>query len=122
MTGLNIMVVDDSQITAKKIRSMLESLGHTVVQTARTGREAVARYEAARPDLVTMDITMPDMNGIDATREIMAHDEYAKVVVVTSHGQEEMVRGAMEAGAKGYILKPFDQTKLRTVLDKIARM
>jgi two-component system chemotaxis response regulator CheY len=101
---------------------MLESLGHTVVQTARTGREAVARYEAARPDLVTMDITMPDMNGIDATREIMAHDEYAKVVVVTSHGQEEMVRGAMEAGAKGYILKPFDQTKLRTVLDKIARM
>ena len=122
MTGLNIMVVDDSQITAKKIRSMLESLGHTVVQTARTGREAVARYEAARPDLVTMDITMPDMNGIDATREIMANDEYAKVVVVTSHGQEEMVRGAMDAGAKGYILKPFDQTKLRTVLDKIVRM
>jgi len=122
MTGLNIMVVDDSQITAKKIRSMLESLGHTVVQTARTGREAVARYDAARPDLVTMDITMPDMNGIDATREIMANDEYAKVVVVTSHGQEEMVRGAMEAGAKGYILKPFDQAKLRTVLDKITRM
>jgi two-component system chemotaxis response regulator CheY len=122
MTGLNIMVVDDSQITAKKIRSMLESLGHTVVQTARTGREAVARYEAARPDLVTMDITMPDMNGIDATREIIGHDEYAKIVVVTSHGQEEMVRGAMDAGAKGYILKPFDQAKLRTVLDKIARM
>jgi two-component system chemotaxis response regulator CheY len=122
MTGLNIMVVDDSQITAKKIRAMLESLGHTVVQTARTGREAVARYEAARPDMVTMDITMPDMNGIDATREIMATDSFARVVVVTSHGQEEMVRGAMEAGAKGYILKPFDQDKLRSVLDKIARM
>jgi len=122
MTGLNIMVVDDSQITAKKIRSMLESLGHTVVQTARTGREAVSRYQAARPDMVTMDITMPDMNGIDATREIMAADSYARVVVVTSHGQEEMVRGAMEAGAKGYILKPFDKEKLRTVLDKIARM
>ncbi len=122
MTGLNIMVVDDSQITAKKIRAMLESLGHTVVQTARNGREAVARYAAARPDMVTMDITMPDMNGIDATREIMAADSCARVVVVTSHGQEEMVRGAMEAGAKGYILKPFDQEKLRSVLDKIARM
>lgn len=122
MTGLNIMVVDDSQITAKKIRSMLETMGHTVVQTARTGREAVARYQAARPDLVTMDITMPDMNGIDATREIMVAEPYARIVVVTSHGQEEMVRGAMEAGAKGYILKPFDQEKLRTVLDKIARM
>ena len=122
MTGYNIMVVDDSQITAKKIRSMLETLGHTVVQTARTGREAVAHYHAARPDLVTMDITMPDMNGIAATRAIMANDSHARVVVVTSHGQEEIVRGAMEAGAKGYILKPFDQEKLRTLLDKIARM
>lgn len=122
MTGHNIMVVDDSQITAKKIRSMLEALGHTVVQTARTGREAVQRYHAARPDLVTMDITMPDMDGIEATREIMAADEYARIVVVTSHGQEEMVQGAMEAGARGYILKPFDQAKLKTVLDKISRM
>jgi two-component system chemotaxis response regulator CheY len=122
MARLNIMVVDDSQITAKKIRSMLESLGHTVIQMARNGREAVSRYQATKPDLVTMDITMPDMDGIEATRQIMAADEYAKIVVVTSHGQEEMVRGAMEAGAKGYILKPFDESKLRTVLDKISRM
>jgi two-component system chemotaxis response regulator CheY len=121
MNGMSIMVVDDSQITAKKIRSLLEALGHTVVQTARDGKEAIARYQATRPDLVTMDITMPEMDGIEATRKIMAHDPYARIIVVTSHGQEEMVRGAMEAGAKGYLLKPFDQQKLRNVVDKVIR-
>lgn len=119
MTGFNVMVVDDSQITAKKIGSMLESLGHVVVATAKTGREAVDRYGDLQPDLVTMDVTMPDMDGIEATGHIINAHPDARIVVVTSHGQNQMVRDALEAGAKGYILKPFDKDKLKTVLDKI---
>lgn len=121
MTSLNVMVVDDSQITAKKIGSMLEALGHTVVMKAKTGREAVDGYSEAEPDLVTMDVTMPEMDGIEATKLIMDAHPDARIVVVTSHGQEQMVRDALEAGAKGYILKPFDKDKLSTVLDKIQR-
>jgi len=122
MTSLNVMVVDDSIITIKKIKRMLEDLGHQVVQTANTGKDAVAKYAACRPDIVTMDVTMPDMNGIEATRTIIESFPTARIIMVTSHGQEQMVHDALDAGAKAYILKPFQKDKLKVILDKVSRL
>lgn len=117
MTYLQILVVDDSLITVKKLSSMLTALGHKVVRTAASGVEALTAYEAYKPDLVTMDITMPDMDGIEATRRIREKYPEALIVMVTSHGQEKMVLDALKAGAKGYVLKPFRQDKLQEVIE-----
>ncbi len=119
MKPMKILVVDDSNITIKKLTLMLEELGHMVVRAARTGEDAVRLFDDFRPDLVTMDITMPDMDGIEATKRIMAVDPKALVVMVTSHGQEQMVIDAVEAGAKGYVLKPFKRDKLQETITKI---
>lgn len=117
MTYLQILVVDDSLITVKKLSSMLTALGHKVVRTAATGVEALSAYEAYKPDLVTMDITMPDMDGIEATRRIREKFPDALIIMVTSHGQEKMVLDALKAGAKGYVLKPFREDKLKDVIE-----
>lgn len=119
MDSLNVMVVDDSGITVKKMTKMLEELGHAVVQVAKTGKEAVEAYQRVCPDLVTMDITMPDMNGIEATRAIRAKDQDALIIMVTSHGQEQMVMDAIEAGALGYVIKPFKKEKITETIEKI---
>ncbi|MDX1452154.1 MAG: response regulator [Oleiphilaceae bacterium] len=119
MISLNIMVVDDSPITIKKMRKLLEDLGHTVVQSCNTGKEAVECYAEVKPDLVTMDITMPDMDGITATKQIIAQDASALIMMVTSHGQQAMVLDAIKAGAKGYLLKPIKLENLRDSLNKV---
>ncbi len=120
MRALNIMVVDDSNLTIKKMVKMIEDLGHRVVHVARDGRQAAEDYPGIRPDLVTMDITMPDMDGIEATRRILEKDPGAVIVMVTSHGQEQMVMDAIEAGAKGYVLKPVKMEKLAEHLEAVA--
>ena len=107
MKKLNILVVDDSLITVKKLSAMLTAMGHQVVKIAVTGKEALEAYKECIPDLVTMDITMPDMDGIKSTRLIRSMFPGAIIVMVTSHGQEKMVLDALKAGAKGYLLKPF---------------
>jgi two-component system chemotaxis response regulator CheY len=120
MRRLRIMVVDDSGLTVKKLAKLVEELGHEVVHVAATGQQAVSDFAAVQPDLVTMDITMPDMDGIEATRRILAESPDALVVIVTSHGQEQMVMDAIEAGAKGYILKPVKKEKLAETLETVA--
>lgn len=112
MKSLTIFVVDDSNLTSRKLSKMLEELGHRVVAVAPTGQQAVDSYLALKPDLVTMDITMPDMDGIEATRRILAMDKSALIIMITSHGQEQMVIEAIDAGAKGYVLKPVKKEKL----------
>jgi two-component system chemotaxis response regulator CheY len=77
-------------------------------------------YPGVNPDVVTMDITMPDMDGIEATRRILSRAPQALIVIVTSHGQEQMVMDAIEAGAKGYILKPVKKEKLAETLETVA--
>ncbi|QAZ68115.1 response regulator [Solidesulfovibrio carbinolicus] len=120
MRSLRILVVDDSGLTVKKMAKLLEELGHQVVAMASTGQQAVDVYAEAAPDVTTMDITMPDMDGIEATRRILAVHPGACIVIVTSHGQEQMVMDAIEAGAKGYILKPVKQEKLAETLETVA--
>ena len=112
MDALKVLVVDDSPIIIKKLTTLLAELEYKVVGIAASGREAVALYKTCKPDVVTMDITMPDMDGITATRLILSENPKAKVVMVTSHGQEQMVLDALKAGARGYVLKPFQRHKL----------
>jgi two-component system chemotaxis response regulator CheY len=119
MDTLNVMVVDDSGITVKKIEKMLFDLGHNVVGVCRNGEIALAAYDKFKPDLITMDITMPDMDGIEATRRIIAKDPKALIIIVTSHGQEQMVIDAIDAGAKGYVLKPIKPEKLQETINKV---
>lgn len=118
MEIVKILVVDDSPIITRKLTMMLELLGYKVVKSAATGREAIAAYRVCHPDVVTMDITMPDMDGIEATRAIVHEFPDAKIVMVTSHGQEKMVFDALKAGAKGYVLKPFDGQKVHEAIQK----
>ncbi|MBF0200873.1 MAG: response regulator [Desulfamplus sp.] len=117
--SLNFMVVDDSGITAKKLTKMLQELGHKVVCVARTGQEAVEKYESTVPDMVTMDITMPGMDGIEATRQIIRKYKDAMIIMVTSHGQEHMVIDAIQSGARGYVIKPFKAETLSRSINKI---
>ena len=119
MKSLSIMLVDDSNITIKKLSKMLEELGHSVGHVANTGRQAVDSYMSVKPDMVTMDITMPDMDGIEATRRIIEQDREALIIMITSHGQEQMVMDAIEAGAKGYVLKPVNKDKLKEHIEQV---
>ena len=109
---LNILVVDDSLIIRKNLKKYIKNLGHTVIGESKTGSMAVDDCRTLKPDLITMDITMPDMDGIKAVELIRKFDEEVKILMVTSHGQEEMVVSALKAGAKGYILKPINEDKL----------
>jgi len=121
MKKLKILVVDDSSIINKKLIQIYESLGHKVVDTAKTGEEAIKKYDPNKIDLVSMDITMPDMDGIEATKQILAKNPEALVMVVTSHGQEQMIVSAIESGAVGYILKPFNKERISAMIEKILK-
>ena len=119
MHPLKVLIVDDSLLTVRTLTTMLKDMGHLVVQTAGTGALALEAYRASPPDLVTMDITMPDMDGIQATSSIIREFPGAKIIMVTSHGQEGMVMKAVKAGAKGYVLKPIKPEKLRDMIARI---
>ena len=119
MNSLRVMVVDDSSVTIKKITQILEQIGHQVVCTSKTGTDAVTLYEQYQPDIVTMDITMPDIDGIDATSQIIKEFPKALIIMVTAHGQEQMVIESIEAGAKGYVLKPINPDKLQEMISKV---
>lgn len=120
MTPLNIMIIDDSILIIRKIESIVTQMGHNIVCVAKTGDEAIELYDKHNPDLVTMDITMPGrLNGIEATQAICNKYKDANIIVVTSHGQENMVREALKSGAKGYILKPINEEILIKQIEKI---
>jgi len=118
-TSLNVLVVDDSLIIRRNISNILEELGHTVVSEATNGQEAITMYKEYKPDVVTMDITMPDMNGIDALELIRDFSPDVKIIMMTAHGQEDMVIKAIKAGAKAYILKPVTSIKVVESINKL---
>ncbi|GEM_PF-771370 len=119
MDALNIMVVDDSTLSTKRLSQILGMLGHNVVQTARTGADAVALYPTCLPDLVTMDVAMPDMDGIEAVRRILAAYPDAMIIMVTSHEMDMKVVEAVNAGAKGYVRKPAEKDEVERVIEKV---
>lgn len=121
MDRLNVMVVDDSSLVAKIVVGSLVQLKHRVVAVAPTGAAAIAAYPACMPDVVLMDITMPDMDGIAATEAIVKSYPDARIIIITSHGDESVIARAMKAGAKGYIRKPFSVEKLRLALADVVK-
>ena len=113
------MIVDDVFFMRSMLRSILEMEGYKVVAEAEDGEDAVAKYRACSPDLVLMDIFMPVKNGVDATRDIIGFDKNACVVICTVLGQEPLVNAAREAGAHGFILKPFTTEEVVVVLQQV---
>jgi two-component system chemotaxis response regulator CheY len=115
-----ILIVDDTLFMRTLLKNILFSGGHDIVGEAADGDEAVAKYKDLKPDLVTMDVVMPKVNGIEALKQIRAMDPGARVVMCTAVGQEQMVKLAIKTGAKGYIVKPFQAPKvleeIKTVL------
>jgi two-component system chemotaxis response regulator CheY len=114
-----VLIADDSQFMRFVLKKILENNGFKVVADVENGMKAVEQYKATKPDLVTMDVVMPGMDGIEATRAIMEADSNAKVVVVSALGQQPLVNEAMEAGAKDFIVKPFEETKVVEVIKKL---
>jgi two-component system, chemotaxis family, chemotaxis protein CheY len=119
MERLNVLVVDDSLLATQVLKSALEDLGHRVVRTASTGTEALSAYKVCNPDIVTMDVAMPGMSGIEATEKIMKSYPDARIIMVSSHAQQGVIMGAIKAGAKSFLLKPIKPDKLRDVLEQV---
>jgi len=116
---MRLLVVDDAMFMRRMLSDILEKGGHTICGEASTGKEAIERYKELKPDLVTMDIIMPDMSGIEAVKEIMKIDPNAKILMVSAMGQQALVLEAVQSGALDYIVKPFQPSR---VLESIERV
>ena len=114
-----VLIVDDAAFMRISIKNMLTKNGYEVVGEAENGRVGVEKYKELSPDIVTMDITMPELSGLDALKEIMAFNPNAKVVMVSAMGQEAMVRDAILSGAKGFIVKPFKEDGIIAAMKKL---
>ena len=112
-----ILVVDDAAFMRMMIRDILAKEGYRI-EEAVNGRDAVEKYDQVAPDLVTLDITMPEMNGIDALKAIREKDPNARVIMVSAMGQQQMIVEALESGAMDFIVKPFQPTKVLETVKK----
>lgn len=115
---MRVMIVDDAVFMRVTIKKIVESEGFEIAAEAANGEEAVRLYKSEKPDLVLMDITMPEMNGLEALRLIREYDKNAEVIMISAMGQQQMVVQAIEYGAKNFIVKPFDEAKIRMVLSQ----
>ncbi len=117
-----VLVVDDALFMRTTLSSLLEEWGLDVVAQAANGREAVAMYKEHLPDIVTMDVTMPIMSGLDALKLIIKDDPEAKVIMITALGQQRIIVDALENGAKDFVTKPFKQENLKEVVFKVLKL
>lgn len=113
-----IMVVDDAKFMRTMIREAFRKKGHDVIAEAANGNEAVKQYKLEKADLITMDITMRDKDGLSAAKEILEFDPDAKIIMVTALGQETMLSQAIKLGVKDFIVKPFTPDRLIQAAEK----
>ncbi len=113
-----IMIVDDNAFMRNTIKGVLTQAGFDIAAEAADGVEAVSTYPNAKPDLVTMDITMPNMDGVEALKELLKQDPGAKVVMVSAMGQESLVVEAVTAGAVDFVVKPFEPDRVVDAINK----
>lgn len=118
--GKKVLVVDDAAFMRIKLKDILEKNNYEVVGEAENGIEAIEKYKEVSPDIVTMDITMPEMDGVEALKEIKAFDPNAKILMCSAMGQQSMVMDAIRAGAVDFIVKPFDTERVIHALDKVS--
>lgn len=118
MSG-KILIVDDAVFMRMKLKDILTKNGYEVVGEAQNGQEAFEKYQATNPDVVTMNITMPDVDGLEALKMIRAYDPNAKVIMCSAMGQQGMVMDAIKSGAKDFIVKPFDTDRVINAITKV---
>mgnify|MGYP002512304802 CR=1 FL=1 len=118
----NILICDDAAFMRMMIKNVLAKGGYNVVGEAENGAKAVEKYKELSPDLVLMDITMPEMDGIQALKEIKAIDGGAKVIMCSAMGQQAMVVESIQAGAKDFIVKPFQEDRVLEAVKKVTRL
>ena len=114
-----VLIVDDAAFMRMMIKDILEKNGYEVVGEASNGLKAVELYKSEKPDVVTMDITMPDMDGIEAVKAIRAFDPAAKIIMCSAMGQQTMVMDAIKSGAKDFIVKPFQSDRVLEAVKKV---
>ena len=114
-----ILVVDDAAFMRKMVIDVLQGGGHEVIGEGANGNEAVARYQELRPDVMTLDITMPEKDGLTALKEIIALDPSAQVVMCSALSQESKVLEAVKSGAKDFIAKPFQAGRVLSAIEKV---
>lgn len=114
-----ILIVDDAKFMRMTLSNILLKGNHEVVGEAENGKEAITLFNQLQPDLVTMDITMPEMNGIEALKEIKQSHASAKVIMCSAMGQQKMVVEAIEAGAKDFIVKPFEENRVLEAINRV---
>ncbi|MGY0372757.1 response regulator [Clostridium sp. JNZ J1-5] len=116
---MNVLVVDDSNFIRLNIINYLKNNNITVIGQASNGNEAINLYEKLRPDIVTMDITMPDMDGVEAVKKIVEIDPHAKIIMCSALGQQVKIIEAMEAGAKSFLTKPLNEERIVMEINKV---
>ena len=117
MENFRFLVVDDSEFARRNMKNILTAVGGEAAGFATNGREAIDQYMKLRPDLVFMDITMPEMEGVEAVQTIMDRDASAKIVMVSSNGYQELIKEALDSGAKHFLTKPVEPTQVASVVD-----
>ncbi len=114
-----VLIIDDGVFMRMLIREMFTRNGYEIVGEAEDGLIGIEKYAQLKPDLVTLDITMPNLDGLETLKRIMQKDPQASVVMVSSMGQEENIRQAILTGAKGFLVKPFDEVTFLSVIQSI---
>jgi two-component system, chemotaxis family, chemotaxis protein CheY len=113
----SVLIVDDAEIIRNVIKVLLDGSEHHVVAEASTGQKALELYAKLRPDIVTLDIRMRDMDGIDTLKQLLGNFPEARVIMISSHAEKEILMEAIKAGAKYYLLKPVPRSKLMQAID-----
>ena len=117
--GKRILIVDDAAFMRMMIKNIITKNGYEVIGEAENGQVAVELYKQHKPDLVTMDITMPEMNGIEGVKAICGIDPDANIIMCSAMGQQTMVMEAIQAGAKDFIVKPFQQDRILQAIERV---
>lgn len=115
----NILVVDDSRTSRKMLRGALENAGHTIIGEGTNGEEGYLKYQELKPELVTLDITMPQLDGLEALQLIKKYDKNAKVIMVTAAGQKDKMIQAIKYGAAEFILKPYEEDNVERIVERV---
>ncbi|MBE5930482.1 MAG: response regulator [Lachnospiraceae bacterium] len=118
--AITVLVVDDSKTSRKMLSDVLTKMGLEVIGEAVNGEDGFLKYKELRPDIVTMDITMPVMNGLESLLLIKHEDENAKVVMITAAGQKNNLMQAVKAGAEEFLTKPLEEEEIRRVISEIS--
>lgn len=117
----NIVLVDDSNFLKNLLSNMIKRIGHNVVGLGKDGKEAIELYKKLKPDIIFLDITMPVLNGLEASKQILDYDKNANIVICSAMGQKFMILDAINIGVKDFVVKPFEEKKIKEIIDKILK-